>query len=871
MRKHISRRRFLSRSVALGTVGAGFPALPAAGEFHERAVPDPGSKDATSGENSIVLNAKEYFGGPGFAFLLFHNQYLGGMQGGLQMILNGDRILDSGDFYLVPRDGSQPPGLRALRRVVDRQAGTATVFGEIEIWNAGYRLLSRTDGKQISVQLQVDDSLDRQRISEAGLRIYIYPKSYFSEACTSDAGSCVFPRQYGTRKVLLGGAHQLHIAPSHPLLAFKVSRRDGTLNLLDNRERSPQSWFSIDAPLAAECSTLEIAIEPHIQPGWRRAPVIAVSQVGYHPNQKKCAVLELDPRDQVRDNIQLYCLTADGHTQLVKTVRPKPWGKFLHYGYALADFSEVRRPGIYFLKFRDAKAGPFKIGSGVYEQAWQPTLEYFLPIQMCHVEVVEGIRSWHGACHVDDASQAPPWTKWRDGYQQGAPDPLFAAKEHVPGLNWGGWHDAGDHDLPAGSIALTTLALALAQEEFSPSLDQTTIDRAARRVLLHVPNGRSDLLEQIGYGGESLLASYRVGGHIFSGIIETVGYSHLGDPVNITDNLVYDPHLKPGQVDCGRSGTRDDRWVFTNRNTGLQYQVAQTLAAASRVLRESNPGLAAECLEAARQLWLYEQNHAPDYWLCGYNPADSGFRCEEILATAELFLTTREKPYRDHLLQLLPTIESLTGKQFGEHWPLPPGWTLLRVLDSVDDSRFRSAVRERARQWRDIAREQRASNPHGVEFPPSITNPDWSFREPVKNTAADVWGYGWNLLWGAFRQYYYAKHLPGVFDTEPLLAALNYVLGCHPASNVTLVSGVGAQSPMEAYGFNRADWFSIPGGVISGPSLIKPDFMELKDFPFLWYQAEYVIHGAGAYIFTVLAADRLLNRKVNSGGKKQGL
>ena len=32
----------------------------------------------------IVLNEKEYFEGPGIKFLLFHNNYMGGFQGGLQ-------------------------------------------------------------------------------------------------------------------------------------------------------------------------------------------------------------------------------------------------------------------------------------------------------------------------------------------------------------------------------------------------------------------------------------------------------------------------------------------------------------------------------------------------------------------------------------------------------------------------------------------------------------------------------------------------------------------------------------------------------------------------------------------------------------------
>ena len=60
---------------------------------------------------------------------------------------------------------------------------------------------------------------------------------------------------------------------------------------------------------------------------------------------------------------------------------------------------------------------------------------------------------------------------------------------------------------------------------------------------------------------------------------------------------------------------------------------------------------------------------------------------------------------------------------------------------------------------------------------------------------------------------------------------------------------------------NRTDWSHIPSGVISGASLVKPDYMELKEFPFLWYQTEYVIGGAATYIFDILAADKLLNEK----------
>ena len=54
-------------------------------------------------------------------------------------------------------------------------------------------------------------------------------------------------------------------------------------------------------------------------------------------------------------------------------------------------------------------------------------------------------------------------------------------------------------------------------------------------------------------------------------------------------------------------------------------------------------------------------------------------------------------------------------------------------------------------------------------------------------------------------------------------------------------SGVGAKSATVGYGLNRADWSYIPGGVVSGTALIRPDFPELLVFPFLWQQVEYVL------------------------------
>ena len=75
---------------------------------------------------------------------------------------------------------------------------------------------------------------------------------------------------------------------------------------------------------------------------------------------------------------------------------------------------------------------------------------------------------------------------------------------------------------------------------------------------------------------------------------------------------------------------------------------------------------------------------------------------------------------------------------------------------------------------------------------------------------AQVWGVTWDIQEYAVRQDYLHKAYPQKFDRENLLRVLNCVLGCHPASNTSLVSAVGAKSMTVAYGINLNDWTHIP-------------------------------------------------------------
>nr|MDQ4087988.1 glycoside hydrolase [Pseudomonadota bacterium] len=144
-----------------------------------------------------------------------------------------------------------------------------------------------------------------------------------------------------------------------------------------------------------------------------------------------------------------------------------------------------------------------------------------------------------------------------------------------------------------------------------------------------------------------------------------------------------------------------------------------------------------------------------------------------------------------------------------------------------------------------VTQSARTDSPYGVPYKPHI------------------WGAGWEIQERGVKQYFFRRGWPRHVSDESWLSALNFVLGVHPGENtMSFASGVGANSAVTAYGVNRADWSHIPGGVISGTALIRPDLPELKIWPFFWQQTEYVIGGgAENYMFLALAADRLYGAK----------
>ena len=227
------------------------------------------------------------------------------------------------------------------------------------------------------------------------------------------------------------------------------------------------------------------------------------------------------------------------------------------------------------------------------------------------------------------------------------------------------------------------LDLVAAWEAFGIQRDETTVDQEKRYVEIHAPDGVPDVLQQIEHGTLALIAQFRAVGHAIHGIVEPTlqQYTHLGDAVTKTDNLVYNPNLKPDESDGFTSGRFDDRWAFTSKSTALNYGSIAALAAASRALRGYRDELAEECLETALRIWDEEHSHAPDVFAHG-NTTGGPLEAEELRAAAQLLLTTGEARFKDRVQGLWPIIE----QQFGWH-----AGVVAQVHEYLDEP-FRSQV-----------------------------------------------------------------------------------------------------------------------------------------------------------------------------------
>lgn len=832
----------------------------------------------------LRLNELDYFEKTGVNVMVFSDQYNGMFNdektAGIEMIHHGVRTVTGGAVRLQ----NTPEQWDLIPSVVDRKVDKATNTITTELTYKDYSFNSKISvspkGNGVEISVFLDQPIPQELVGKAGFNLEFLPSAYFEKTYLVDGNPAIFPKYPASstqiepisNKIPQFSGHTTFddrgkgefivplpiavgktfiLAPEDPERFVKLESQDADLLLYDGRSLTQNGWFVMRSLLPANKTgkVLTWYLEPNAIPDWKREPVIGFSQAGYTPAQEKVAVIELDKNDSPMATATVLKVNADGKFAETFKGEVKVWGKYLRYNYAKFDFTSVKEPGVYCIQYGNQKTNTFVISPNVYANIWHPTMDVWFPVQMDHMEVNEAYRVWHGAPYKDDCLQAPVNHQHFDGYVQGpTTDTKYKSLDRIPNMAVGGWFDAGDFDIQTGSHNSVISSFVETWENFKVDRDETYIDQKTRYVDIHRPDGKPDMLQQIEHGTLNLVAQCENIGHPVRGIIvpNLHQYHHLGDAINETDNLPYNPNLKPYESDGLSSGTLDDRWAFTNRMTFLDYQTAATLAEASRVLRGYNDDLADRSLACAKRL-LEEADEATKHPKENEDPFMKMMgKGADVNTVLQLYITTKEKKYADRFLdQIWPMLDRMTestGRNSGFFAAFGgrSGFNQALIAIPYMDAAYKEKLKGYVLKYKEIIDNSVKGNPYGV---PVITS-GWGGSSQAIN---------WSIT-----NYFVHKAYPEIINTEYVYKGLNYVLGCHPYSNLSFVSSVGTRSKKIAYGNNRADFTAIPGGVVPGLILLKPDYLENKDdWPFFWGENECIIDGGAWYVFLANAVNEL--------------
>ena len=811
----------------------------------------------------LKLNDKEYFETQGVNVLVFSNTFNGGFNdeknSGIEIIHHGVRTVQGGAVRLnkTPEQWDLVPA--SPSRVVDSINNSIEVTMRYADYDFDSRVVVTAKGKAVEIAVYLDKPVPEFLTGKAGFNLEFLPSQYWGKTYLMDGRPNRFPRyavsqtqavsndekprqfkgfrtydDRGTGEFVdpmpLETGHSILIAPDAPERMIKINSDDAVLELYDGRMLAQNGWFVLRSVLPAGKTGKVVTwtVEPHAIPGWIREPNIGFSQVGYIPSQPKVAVIELDKTDTPLKTASIYRIEDDGSEKLAYKGQIDVWGMYYKYNYVKFDFTDVKDPGVYYIKYGDYKTGNFIIDNSVYNWITDATSDVWIPIHMNHMTVNEGYRIWHGEPFKEGYLQAPQSDHF-DLHSQGAQtNTKYKPYELIPGLNVGGYFDAGDFDIETGSNISVVQNMVTAWEMFHPMRDETFVSEEQRYVDLHRPDGKPDLLQYIEHGVLNLLAQAENIGFMSQTLSNSVldNYHHLGDAAAITDGLHYDPSLPKyvKSADGKRSGTPDDMWAFTNRNLNSDINAANMFAAASRVLKGYNDNLSARCLKQSKRL-QEEATKLMSQRGAGMRGRQGGqnMRGGGNLATnLQLYVATGEKTYLDQFVeQIWPALERNVNN------------SIRTAMDAIPymDAAYKERLRPYAEKYKEYLEQVSNNNPYGVP----IGEGNWAGSGAVVT-------YGTTAT---FANLYF----PDIIDKKYAYNAAAFMFGCHPYHNYSLVAAVGAARPKQVfYGNNRADFSFIPGNVAPGLLFRKPDHFEnFDDWPFLWGQNEGTIAGNTSY------------------------
>jgi hypothetical protein len=322
---------------------------------------------------------------------------------------------------------------------------------------------------------------------------------------------------------------------------------------------------------------------------------LLINQVGYVPQSGKNIVVKgkRDSKFEIID-IETHTVVFTG---------------FFHSGqddfgdYSAGDFTQLIRPGHYYIKYDTLRSYPFAISQSVYKPAMDLIVRYF-SFQRCGSSTT----GYLSPCHIDDG------VRMDNGKHQDVS---------------GGWHDASDLRKWVDATIYGMVGLSKTYE-----------------LQKQPDNNREKILEELMWGNQYFLKMQEPQGYVMNYVGGDV--KKHSDSNRWTDNetgkeggelMFVKPSSGTSTNDMLIFGSNDDRVIRTDPVSMVgQYNFITAEAIMARITKTANPAYSRKCLTSAEKCFEWCKGKTED--------KDPGIIGASIQASLEMYKTTKLEIYK---------------------------------------------------------------------------------------------------------------------------------------------------------------------------------------------------------------------------------
>ncbi|MDX3645842.1 glycoside hydrolase family 9 protein [Streptomyces sp. MB09-02B] len=441
-------------------------------------------------------------------------------------------------------------------------------------------------------------------------------------------------------------------------------------------------------------------------------PRVRVNQVAYLPAGPKNATLVTDA------TAKLPWQLKNGSGAVVAHGRSTPRGLDASSGQHVhsIDFGAYRKRGTGFTLVVDGETSrPFDIDPAAYERLRLDSLKYYYT-QRSGTPISDDLRPGYGraAGHVD---VAPNQGDGNVPCQPGVCDYRLDVT--------GGWYDAGDHGKYVVNGGISTWEVL------------STYERA-----LHARTGEAGKL------GDGSLNIPESGNKV----------PDLLDEVRWELDFLLKMQVPKGKPLAGMAHHKihDEQWTglplmpaddpqkreLHPPSTAATLNLAATAAQAARLYRPYDPAFSAKALTAARTAWAAALEHPAVYasesdGIGGGTYADNNVTDEFYWAAAQLYLTTGEKAFQDHVLASPVHTADIFGS-IGFDWARTAAAGRLDLATVPNKLPGRDKVRQSVVKAADRYLATLKAHPYGMPYAPENNLYDWGSNHQILNNAVVI-------------------------------------------------------------------------------------------------------------------------------------